>query len=147
MIKSTTYSLQRKEKSQHLSKYEDLLSGFSSLCSDASRSDVNSHELKISKSKFITLESLYNECNIKNMAGEIKLTRPNPDELAHELEFDMTNWISNGIWNYLCVSDLKGILEVYHNLRNLCSNNFLKLIHQIIIYHRSLWFALHSILW
>ncbi|XP_016841465.1 uncharacterized protein LOC100121697 isoform X3 [Nasonia vitripennis] len=89
--------------------HRDLLTGYSALYSDSFKSDLDHHELKVLKSKFMILDTAYNEHKIKSTAGEIKFTRSNSDEFLNEISVDMKNWTSNGVWNYLCISDFKDI--------------------------------------
>ena len=99
----------KKRQSSYLGKYQDLLTGMIDLSSQSFKSDLTHHEIKLAKSKYVALEPLYNECNIKNTAGEITFVRAYNDEYVGHQPFDLNNWISNGIWNYMCIPDFKGI--------------------------------------
>ncbi|KAJ8687888.1 hypothetical protein QAD02_023683 [Eretmocerus hayati] len=89
-------------------KYQNLIDGYSSIFADCRKPNLKHQDIKALKLKFINLESRFNECNVKKTAGQITFVRSNPDESSGTFSVDMKNWISNGIWNYFCVSDLKG---------------------------------------
>jgi hypothetical protein len=86
--------------------YQNFLTEFSLLFRDSHNLNLTKTQLKALGSHFKALQPLYEQSNIKEKAGELKF---NSNKQYDEFLPDMKNWISNGVWNPLCIPKIKGI--------------------------------------
>lgn len=98
----------KKKYLPQVDQYQDLLRRYCGLFGDSFQIGLSHQQTRVLKSEFISLEPHYHECHVKSTAGEIKYARSMLDDKEDDLAADSCNWISNGVWNYNCTTELKG---------------------------------------